>query len=657
MSRSKLLLLTVGLAAIAVLVTLSRTVWRGALGPKAPATTALAPRPVEAATEVVPPPSPERPAREPAVAGAESTRASAGPGDADRGAPALRAIRVLVVDEAGEPVPGVPVHLVKQYSFLPGKYGDGFVANSGADGVAVLTELDRMLDLVFQSEEGTPYVPSRLGLRCGLSPGDPDDALDESWIVWLEQEPAPGAVVRVRCPALGWVKLSVAGEGASDVTAHHPLRATWVRRVDGFQSGTRGWKGLERAPGSVLLGPFPLGWELTLRLGLDGRAGQLGWMNIDGPSRVGEIVEVAFEIAPSRFIAGVALRPDRTPFGGERIFVHLGDPDLGGVPGANAVTDADGRWEIAAPVDLEIPMLAIEGQGQRPRSRGDVLLADPRPSAEDIDVGEVEIYPRLKPERLLVSGRVLDQGGAPLRNAWVHVYPLVDGVAGKGDLARDRTGRGGEYKLLSRAELETDRLSVVATHPEHLRAEPIEAVLGSVGVDFALERGGSLTGEVLVDPEAHPEQIVIRMRGPGRSNKLSLVEFQWRERGSFRGLEAGAYELRFEIRKTKWLLLEARGELSPGGELDLGPFDLRGKVKLLRLRLTDADGAPIAKEYFQLVDTEHVGYSSLRSEKDGSVLCLVPAETNSFLFGSQKYGAYTIQAGPDPIELVLYAAQ
>ena len=121
--------------------------------------------------------------------------------------------------------------------------------------------------------------------------------------------------------------------------------------------------------------------------------------------------------------------------------------------------------------------------------------------------------------------------------------------------------------------------------------------------------------------------------------------YAWAGGFRFENVHPGTYRIELRTKDTEWLVASVSDVEVVAGETTLDPrlqgLDLRGKLRLLRLRVERADGTPFAEERVELyVDREG---GSTYTDDQGRLVALVRTEDENFLFGQRGYG---------PVELV-----
>lgn len=216
--------------------------------------------------------------------------------------------------------------------------------------------------------------------------------------------------------------------------------------------------------------------------------------------------------------------------------------------GTRAVTDGDGRFELPAR-DAGRYRLRVGADGFAPLD-----LSTLEAEAGDQDLGTFQLEPGL-----VLSGRVIDAGGAPVAGAMITADALrASGwstftFGGPEEFASaERTDEDGRFEL-ARLELGSKRINV--QHPEHPRRTFNVELQGAErersGLEFVVPRGGSIAGtvagfpaarqsayRVIAAPMAGPQLTQGAFRAPAEASVKADGGFE------FRGLEpAGTYEL------------------------------------------------------------------------------------------------------------------
>jgi hypothetical protein len=564
---------------------------------------------------------------------------------------------LLVVDPDGSPVGNVPVELVITSSMHEGRLYGKSEALSDDAGYALLTECAVEMQAAFRPDEAQTMwtgLGLEVGVRSKLPFGDDDD---RELVDWLRAEPPAGEPVLLVLPPLGWIQLEIQAMRDSAGTLLLPERVL-VRRADsGFFPGWRQGIPLDGQVTSHRLGPFGLGWEISLNLTRGRQIGALANERVPGPTVAGEVLPVTIRTGGGRGITGIALLPDGEPLIDARLHLRLEGPAPRGASTTRVATDAEGRWSAWLPNECESATLVLARSSDPLEHRARVDLARLVAGATSLDLGAIVLYPTKPPARRLADGLVVASSGEPVARATVTVYEVTaDGVANH-SFESTRTHRDGRYDLDSATPVPSGLIQLHISHPEYLPTDGVEVPVGSAGLVHELLRGASVN--FLAQTEGsllHLTQLLVRLQGPTSSRHLALGDVSTdREtrRQRFTGLAAGDYHFAIEIRKTNWVLFATDLTLAAGGIAELGDIDLVGRTQELRLTVVDQDGEPVADERFQIVGDDRLGYDSVTTDRHGAIYCLLPADASALHFYSRKFGDHPIAPGADPIQVVV----
>lgn len=567
-------------------------------------------------------------------------------------------IRVLVVDAQGQPVADIPVQLVRGTALRKSKFQSKAEGISGADGLALLAGSREVLEPILGAGPKPPYWDQqgfRLGVRAALPFDLPFAAQPDHGTVWLTEMPTEP--VKLEIPPIGWVEVHAKSNAGPD---GEPVEPTWVlvrRTEEEHRGGWRTGHAVENPAEPLRLGPFGLNWGLSINLSRRDRMGALGYVELTGPTKPGEVLKVNMDLAQTQIIEGLAVNPSGQPFAEKKLKMTLCALDSEHGISAYPTTDSEGRWSFEVGSEIRGSRLRVWVHRDPREYRGELPVIQRPSGVGRQNVGNVVLYPGKGEERVLASGRVTDESGRPVRRAHISVFELLeeDGreYRAKRALATLRTKRDGLFELSSYDEIPRGRLRVFASCKGYLTPDAQDVTIGSRGLSFGFVRGGSVGAQFRIEPGIPKDQVVIRIKGNGHSRKLSLVEFAWRESSRFPSLVQGEYEVRIEIRSTDWLLFESPAQVESGQDMSLGEIDLRGKTQLLKLHLTDAGGKAVSRQYFTLVDSQGQGYhNQVRTNEEGRVWCVIPAGSGPLRLGNGQYGEVQVQPDTGTIEVV-----
>ncbi len=275
-----------------------------------------------------------------------------------------------------------------------------------------------------------------------------------------------------------------------------------------------------------------------------------------------------------------------------------------------------------------------------------------------------------------VRGRVLDAAGAPVGGAQVRMWGsnrppasirLPEGVWINPGRNPSRSGADGTFTLAAQPPRDGP-VALRAFHPEHPpgRSEPFAfAELGlALEHDVTLERGGTIRGTVRLDGE--PESVRVFWEGT-ETNGWTRSN----DRGDYRipDAPAGEVSLRARLEDESDDLTrpeDTRVWVEEGGTVT-ADFELSSRGALLRGRVLDADGAPVAGAEIEAWpidgDEEAWGFEEIpttESDAEGRFELVVPDQPGLALdlfarSGARRAVARAVRPGGAAVELVLPA--
>jgi hypothetical protein len=254
-------------------------------------------------------------------------------------------------------------------------------------------------------------------------------------------------------------------------------------------------------------------------------------------------------------------------------------------------TDAQGRFRI--------PLLAAQGErldatfqaqplGIGPGEGGRVHVPLQIPSVPAVtDLGDVVV----RPAQVFVTGRTVDERGAPLPRAMFHVqasYKDVDGGAWRQDPALNtNSGSDGAFRIVGVTR--PQRLRLRAQLGGRAPSDVVEVVPGARDVELVLPHACGISGRALLDVTVQPQRVRVVALRPGEAalapeQVLLEREVRLAEDGTFgfTALPPGSYDLQFRIGNAGEPFFTLSGvEVRDGGkavDARLDAIDLRGKV-------------------------------------------------------------------------------
>lgn len=385
----------------------------------------------------------------------------------------------------------------------------------------------------------------------------------------------------------------------------------WGRETPAITGSTRALEGARATFGAV-----GLGLELAVRSSL------AGWSTNEttfrGPSRAGERVIVRIPLVGERpQLSGRLVDASGRPFARrEFVATFTMHSQLGHTAMERGTTDVDGRFR---------------GLGNVPWASGghfDVTIAlrDDRSGAawrqvfelgpHTADLGDVVI----EEPRLLASGRVVDDTGAPVRGALV-TCEAVDSfhstamwtswrVLPNGSTRTDADGR---FEIRSWTEDSTLRIG--AARRGHLTVAAQSFAPPRSGLELVLVRGGTVEGRLLAR-SFEPRQ---RVQGLfQREGDTVTGALRWLDESSFRceGLAEGSYELRLGLSHQLLGMHVIRGiSVRTGATTKLAPIDVDAHLRVVRFDVRDPEGRVLEGVRFAVKAPWRAEMDDLRLER------------------------------------------
>jgi protocatechuate 3,4-dioxygenase beta subunit len=277
-------------------------------------------------------------------------------------------------------------------------------------------------------------------------------------------------------------------------------------------------------------------------------------------AKQGDVVERTIAMTRGVSLRGRVTGPDANPVAGARVAAEvqsfsglatvLSEKAWGGA--SSSLTDADGRFEVAAPVGIGKVRVVATAPGFRSDREIDIEVGGATPPTDielKLGVGGT------------IEGRVTDAAGAPVEGANVSwrrasdfpdnamMQALIDLAATSEDRGRTTTGADGAYRL---ALVDPYGSITLEVHDARHVAAQINLVTVSEGKtsrqEVTLQSGLSITGRVSRSDGATPSNAWIevhRVGFDGKGRDASGDESTTAPDGRFRvdGLESGKYQL------------------------------------------------------------------------------------------------------------------
>lgn len=534
---------------------------------------------------------------------------------------ASNALHVHVVYHAGRDAAEIDVVLVAR---LEGMTGEPELARaqSGADGRAALVpDADKLARVAMVG--GVEFiVTTRL-------PGVPDvrHALSSEY---TPQQAPPERPIVLRLPPLGRVAVRVLDEDGRPVADGVEV----ILAVTG--RGAARWRATHA--GVAHFAAMPLDCELRVTAS-ESEARQAGEsVTLRGPRQDDE--EVTCELRVGRFwprLLGRVVDEHGAPLPAQELLVGVGARS-NGEPAEIAADrksaglawrrlDAQGRFRIpvpeSAPAGSRRFVVAVhQPSGTEVEFCAVAELPGLLAPAQQFDIGDLRLL-ATGTERLLASGRVVDERGMPLAN--------VDVAAGYWDRAAGRWVSLNTQRVRSAAD-GTFVLRAVRPSPASFSLSasvagrvPVQREIseGARGLELVLARGGRLRARIVA--QGVPPQLLVGaiVDASGRRQEPNQAA------GYFGAehLAAGRYAVTVRIAQSNWELLRIEGiDVPAGGSADdqrLARIDVSELCRKLRLRLVDAQQAPLADMGCDLRDAERRGLR-VNSDREGWIVAAVP---------------------------------
>ncbi|MEC7583722.1 MAG: hypothetical protein VYE77_05345 [Planctomycetota bacterium] len=525
-------------------------------------------------------------------------------------------IRVRVVNEAGQPLVGVPLRIRPTWQGdsrgLFGRWG-----YTASDGVAVLGYLRSWCESWAGAEPAEGVAPDGAVVGLGI-PGLDFDGQTHA----LQLDDAPDEILELVAPPTGQVVVSVFDSMGEPVGGYEDIRL-----------GVPPQPGLDLTPKEerYRLGGEPLGDRVMgaarfpyVALGRRFRAsfsgpGEVEPSLFEGPAVAEQVVRVDMAVAQAEvLLTALVVDEDQKPVQGQ---MRLRYQTQDGRGSFMMPTEADGRLRI----DLEEDMVGQEfayaylqpvSWGGSVRGHSNQGLGAELPVGQPIRLGRND-YGRvvLKPLPVLVSGTArLD--GEPAK-CELNVERQPESAVGDYWLHENshfvEWGEDGEFVVRGPLLPGVHRLTAWARGALPLDSVPF--VVGQKILDIDLVSGGSLRAEVLLDDEADLEKLrcllipmsptperVKSLNWRGRKPLGRLTGVGQGERRAFvwQGVAPGSYRLELRCAGVAGPVVSLDGVTIESGTLcedpRLVPIDLRGQLSALSVTLLDEQGQPLGSE-------------------------------------------------------------
>ena len=580
----------------------------------------------------------------------------------------LSPVRVQLVDNLGSPVDGEYL----QFLYFEEDGDDGRVGRemtASPDGIATFSREGQIFRLGISRAMQIPFAFT-VAYQDLLAP-------DVSVAVPLEPSTE---LLELRLPPTASIRARVLDASGELVEAPAQVSFEWSGKDD--EGGEH--YGIQRVPvrdGSAFAERVGLGLDFQLTAYLDDNSVVPTSQLMKGPVREAQTLEVELRIGATRpAIVGRFLDEGgracvNIPF--SLIVDAYVAPNDSVVsppnPRGPAIYKTDSRGYFRVPWTQELPSKPVilrfqEGSPQGGSDESWVpLFADrefPAPSSNgmEFDVGDL----MLRELPLLASGRVVDTAGKPVNQAWVSVrYPVgerdslrwrnFDFVGSTGN-SRLATRSDGSFAIRGHDEYYSLQLGAVA---RTTRVSPWRVVSpGTEGVELVLpdeanseEAFGRVLGTIQFDRDIPLTDVEVYLRRDGGERSTYAFSGSFR----FRDVEPGFYRLEIVASDLGLLVYTVDDITVIAGKATrdsrLKGIDLRGRLRMLKLRIETEQGEPLADAYVDLL-CDGKG-DSISTDANGRLSCLIRTDDRVVDVSSSGYETVSVGWSPDEETVVL----
>lgn len=492
-------------------------------------------------------------------------------------------IRVQVVDPGGAPVVGAPVVLSQRRG--PASFDLLSVRSQARDGIALLRHAAHCM----RRAPDESFVVALQGLL--------DPPVERS----VTRELLSGEVVRLVLAPNGSCEIVVVDERGQRVPG--PLAATLSFAETGVSETL-----VSRTGEEVLFEHVALGRTLVARVIREGSAQPLE-VRGPGPRAAGERVRLALRTGPDvAVLSGRLVDSEGKPAGERAVRVRLGATGAGLFPdGAwSQRTAADGVFAIDTAPLAEVPAgatLAVTLLSEQ----GTQLAVARRPLPGELRAGSQFLGDfELVELSVAAAGVVVDSGGQAIAGATITAsVPLVATQDEEAEFRRepelDPCQSDAEGRFEIRGEGSSAMVSLAARRSGWV-GDPLLVQRGERDVRLVLGSGGTLAGQVLLDPSLLPTLVLVQGMRHEKTESVEQVDkhgvLAADGRFSLGNLRPGGYALRVVYAPTGNVLGRVDDLLvQPGGttrDERIDPLDLRAAFRLLELELVDGLERPVS---------------------------------------------------------------
>ncbi len=440
-----------------------------------------------------------------------------------------------------------------------------------------------------------------------------------------------------------------------------------------------GWWSADVEEGTARFERVGLGLDLRMSGSLADLSVESAWQSLPGPKQEGETLDVELVLGPPYpLLVGRLLDADGAPVADQR-FSFAADlydpPPRHPAAGPRRLrysyhsTDGEGRVRFPYSDDVTTPgrfLRIVEQSPRRGAPPGWVArFAQVDFPALTLDGSRLEVGDLvLRDVPILVAGRAVDESGAPVKGATLQCRYAV----GEGDErawhnvnftngSRRQTNAEGWFEVRSLQEatqLEVSAYRRGVGGSERILVPPYstDVLLAVLPEEDYEKTRGKVEGWMLLDEDIPTLLLTAELHGE-RGKRDSYV---FGGAFEFRHVLPGRH--RFEVRtdRTDFLLETIEGVVVHAGETTHDPrlegIDLRGRLRLLRLRLVTTEGHPVYKEYV------HVGVrrgeeGRIRTDEEGRLTVLMRVEDPTVRVGLRGHVPVDVAWTVDEQRIVL----
>ncbi len=480
-----------------------------------------------------------------------------------------RAIRVRVLDIAGQPVPRVPMRLGAQHD---GYWRDSWMAETGDDGLATWS------DYVFDMGQRTGKVVVALPL--------PEPASVEVDLAQPPEEP---------------IELTLPPTGVVEVILEHPdpkrLEGARVRlrNFDEPEHGdTRSHAERAAKDGRATFDFVGVG----LNLGVMGRL-EGGNVTVEieapGPVAADQRVTIRVPMVGKTPVLIAELHDERgEPLRSVKLDAQMRASEnfSSSSSSFNTSTDADAKIYL----ELDDGMSAKAERSLQLTHQGDPVrtlkFELPRIHPGEIDVGVLV----MRPPPLICAGTVVNADGEPIADAGITLWFKEDAHWEHTDVDRRETDDEGAFTI--HGDVQPGAYAVDVSAAGYLPVVRFEFSTGAGELRIMMERAGTVRGRILAGDIGSRRHFRIEAHRHGQDSEEERdpPDTEPGQDGAFafEELLPGTYDVRYYVfGDPEPVHVESGVRVVAGDETVLNDLDLSGQLHRIEVRVIGIDGRPV----------------------------------------------------------------